>query len=482
MRLEGRSMGNSVFDKMKSGELARLNPTVPDSKKEERATSILLATFRAVPDFARAMLSDAGISFPKTSQIECYTEVALEIPDSKRAVRPDGLIVLTKGKKQWLAFVESKTGSSQLKQEQCEEYLVLARQLGIDAVVTISNQYSAIPTHHPVSVSKTKTRKVGLLHFSWLSLMSKATLLTESRAVEDPEQAFLLQELVRFLKHPYSGVSSFTRMPKSWSTLCASVKQGLVLRKKDPDINEAVVSWHQLIRFLALELTTRVGQPVQVKLSRRHTNDPSTRVVDDIDGVVKHSRLNSELLIPNAASSLAITADLKRRTLNLSMRLKAPSNKKRATAPINWLIRQLKNVEREDLLIRAVWPRRIPDTTATIGDVRDDPNCIVHEGVQELPQSLEVVRVIDLAGKFSGVKTFIEYASSEVPNFYKDVGEHLRAWVPPPPKMKRTSAPDHGDETNLRSDPLTSTNEQPYTEERKATDNRSLPIPVPRDV
>jgi hypothetical protein len=481
MRLEGRSMGNSVFDKMKSGELARLNPTVPDSKKEERATSILLATFRAVPDFARAMLSDAGISFPKTSQIECYTEVALEIPDSKRAVRPDGLIVLTKGKKQWLAFVESKTGSSQLKQEQCEEYLVLARQLGIDAVVTISNQ-SAIPTHHPVSVSKTKTRKVGLLHFSWLSLMSKATLLTESRAVEDPEQAFLLQELVRFLKHPYSGVSSFTRMPKSWSTLCASVKQGLVLRKKDPDISEAVVSWHQLIRFLALELTTRVGQPVQVKLSRRHTNDPSTRVVDDIDGVVKHSRLNSELLIPNAASSLAITADLKRRTLNLSMRLKAPSNKKRATAPINWLIRQLKNVEREDLLIRAVWPRRIPDTTATIGDVRDDPNCIVHEGVQELPQSLEVVRVIDLAGKFSGVKTFIEYASSEVPNFYKDVGEHLRAWVPPPPKMKRTSAPDHGDETNLRSDPLTSTNEQPYTEERKATDNRSLPIPVPRDV
>jgi hypothetical protein len=475
-------MGISVFDKMKSGELARLNPTVPDSKKEERATSILLATFRAVPDFARAMLSDAGISFPKTSQIECYTEVALEVPGSKRAVRPDGLIVLSKGKKQWLAFVESKTGSSQLKQDQCEDYLVLARQLGIDAVLTISNQYTAIPTHHPVSVSKTKTRKVGLIHFSWLSLMSKATLLTESRAVEDPEQAFLLQELVRFLKHPYSGVSSFTRMSKGWATLCASVKQGLVLRKKDPDINEAVLSWHQLIRFLALELTTRVGQPVQVRLSRRHTNDPSTRVMDDIDGVVKHSRLNSELLIPNAASALTITADLKRRTLNLSMRLKAPSNKKRATAPINWLIRQLKNVEREDLLIRAVWPRRMADTTATINDVRENPSCIVQKGVQELPQSLEVVRVVDLAGKFSGVKTFIEYASNEVPNFYKDVGEHIRPWVPPPPKLKRVSAPEDEDESTLQSDLPTNVKEQPYEEGRKATDNRSFSLPAVRDV
>ncbi len=57
-------MTNSVLDKMKSGELARLNPTVPDSKKEERATSILLATFRVVPDFARAMLFDAGVSGP----------------------------------------------------------------------------------------------------------------------------------------------------------------------------------------------------------------------------------------------------------------------------------------------------------------------------------------------------------------------------------------------------------------------------------
>ena len=35
---------------------------------------------------------------------------------------------------------------------------------------------------------------------------------------------------------------------------------------------------------------------------------------------------------------------------------------------------------------------------------------------------------------------FVECSSKEVPLFYKDVGEHLRAWVPPPPKLKREVA------------------------------------------
>jgi hypothetical protein len=37
----------------------------------------------------------------------------------------------------------------------------------------------------------------------------------------------------------------------------------------------------------------------------------------------------------------------------------------------------------------------------------------------------------------SGIGAFVEYARNEIPVFYKDVGEHLRAWVPPPPKLKR---------------------------------------------
>ncbi|WP_405236091.1 hypothetical protein [Lentisalinibacter orientalis] len=429
-------MVDSIFEKMKSGEAARLHPTVPDSKKEEKATAILLATFRVVPDFARAMLSGAGIKVGKRSQIECYTEVALEIPGEKRKIRPDGLIVITTGKKRWTAFIESKTGTSELKQDQCEEYLQLAKLLGIDAVLTISNQYSTVPTHHPIRVSKAKTKKVGFFHFSWLSIMYSATLQIDSHSIEDPEQAFLLKELIRFLKHPSSGVSTFSRMPKDWTTLCSAVKQGAALKKTDPMLSEVVLSWHQLVRFLALELTASVSEPVQVKLARKYIKESSERVADDKDRVLKSATLISELSIPNAASPMLVAADLRRRTLNLGMKLEAPGDKKRASATINWLLRQLKGLERDDLLIRAIWPRRTPDTTASLAQAREDVNCLIHENTKDLPQSFEVIRVIDLAGKFGGVKTFVESAANEVPAFYKDVGEHLRAWVAPPPKLK----------------------------------------------
>ncbi len=58
----------------------------------------------------------------------------------------------------------------------------------------------------------------------------------------------------------------------------------------------------------------------------------------------------------------------------------------------------------------------------------------------------EVMMVRDLAGKFGGRKTFIEILESIVPEFYEQVGQHLRSWVPPPPKLKaKPTADTEGD-------------------------------------
>jgi hypothetical protein len=42
------------------GAPARLLPVLPDSRKEERATSILLSVFSVVPEFSEAVLHEAG--------------------------------------------------------------------------------------------------------------------------------------------------------------------------------------------------------------------------------------------------------------------------------------------------------------------------------------------------------------------------------------------------------------------------------------
>ena len=49
---------------------------------------------------------------------------------------------------------------------------------------------------------------------------------------------------------------------------------------------------------------------------------------------------------------------------------------------------------------------------------------------------LILLAVMLFAGKFSGAKTFIEQLEATLPHYYEEVGQHLRAWVPPPPKPK----------------------------------------------
>jgi hypothetical protein len=94
MNNKEHKMSSEITSLLSSGQLARLIPTVADSKKEERATSTLLASFMVVPAFAMAVLSDAGASIGKRSRIKCYTEVVFKSSDKGKSSRPDGCVFL----------------------------------------------------------------------------------------------------------------------------------------------------------------------------------------------------------------------------------------------------------------------------------------------------------------------------------------------------------------------------------------------------
>lgn len=428
---------SQILGSLKSGERARLIPTVADSKREERATSALLAVFTAVPKFARDMLADIGAPAHKRARVTCMTEIVFKPSGDKRLPRPDGLIIVESSRSTWSALVEAKVGNATLQKEQCEEYLDLAKNAGVDAVITISNQFSAVPTHHPVQVARTKTRKVGLYHFSWLGLMSKAILLADGARITDPEQSFLLAELIRYLRHDSSGVHGFSRMGKGWKTICGAVQQGVPLKRTSEEVTNTIADWHELSRYLALELTMALSRPVQVSLSRAHQADPEGRVKDDIDCLVKNGKLKSDFSIPDAASRLSLTADIRRRTLNVGMEMQSPEDRKRPTAAINWLTRQVQHVTSENALLRVTWPRRTPNTAGPLKEVMADPSCVIPEGQKSLPARMEIVQVVDLAGKFRGANIFVDHARSAVRAFYKEIGQHLTPWVPRPPKMKK---------------------------------------------
>ena len=218
---------------LESGEVARLIPVIADSRREQRVVSVFLATLSAVPNLAQPLLSGVGARLGKRSAIDTFIEVAVTgHKDAKD--RPDGLIVVSSGKKTWKALVEAKIGTAGLGDETVNRYLQIARDSGIDAVITVSNQFVARPGHSPVNAPKNLTRRVGLYHWSWKLILTEAILLQIRGAVTDPDQAFILREFVRFLAHDSVGVSGFETMPSHWREAVTLVKSGGVIRKTSP--------------------------------------------------------------------------------------------------------------------------------------------------------------------------------------------------------------------------------------------------------
>src|SRR5690606_12574389 len=124
-----------------------------DTSRECRITSILLATMMSVEEFGKGLLNSLGVRVGKTSKIQGFTEIVFKGSTPNR-IRPDGLLIIRTGSKEWKALVESKIGKAELSKDQIEAYLDLCKEHGLDAVITISNHSVADSTHHPLQLNK----------------------------------------------------------------------------------------------------------------------------------------------------------------------------------------------------------------------------------------------------------------------------------------------------------------------------------------
>lgn len=438
---------------MVNGAAARLFPVLADSKKEEKATSILLSIFTVVPDYARAVLEEVGAPIGKRAKIECFTEVSFKGSNEKS--RPDGLIIVTNGSKKWAALVETKVARSELTQDQVETYLDIAKEQGFDAVITISNQFAQLSTHHPLPISKIKTRSVSLFHFSWLSLTSKALLLTSSKAVSDVEQSFMLKELIRYLQDDSSGVVSQFKLGKNWKEVCTAVHQKVQLSKSSEEIVGGISNWFQTLRYLSIQLSLAVGKPCSIKLIKKHKDDGQCRLSDTICSFIDTSILRGEFEVPNAANNLLLELDLSRKSLQCSIEIKCPKDVKQARAAINFVVNQLKSYDRDDLEITVNYPGRIQDLSANIQTALDEDGrkLLLHDHTKELPVSVIIWRDYDLGTQALKSPSLPHTIDQVLQSFYDDVVEELRAWQPKAPRIRRPIKSDeNADATPSTSD------------------------------
>jgi hypothetical protein len=109
-------------------------------EQERRGCSALLAVLQSVREFGRTLTMRCGAP---AGTIETFIEVPFKFNEAK--FRPDGLIRVSRGRRSWTALVEVKTGRNDLKPDQINSYLDIAREQGVDAVITISLDHSSDP-------------------------------------------------------------------------------------------------------------------------------------------------------------------------------------------------------------------------------------------------------------------------------------------------------------------------------------------------
>ena len=414
---------------------------------EQRATSAFLSVLGVVRDLSVELLSPLGASRAQKASVETFIEV--HMPGTK--VRPDGLIKVEYGKNSWSSFVEVKTGSNALTADQINNYWDLARGAEVDHVLTISNEIAPKDGVHPTDGLKVRSNsKVQVSHLSWTAIVNAALRIKRHKGVSDPEQGWILDELIRYLQHPASGALDFSDMGQHWVSIREGAREA-TLSKKSEGIEDVASRWDQLLRFAAIQLSAEIGEDVDPVFPRGQS-DVKQRLAGLIDSTCSSGTLTGGLRIPNTAGDLDLEANLRSRQLVAGIDVAAPQDRG-ARGRVSWLVNQLTDAP-GDAAIEVFAKNARTSTSSSLSQARDDRNAPLDEDHREPHRFRIVVRTEMGMGRSTGKKNpgFITTVLGLINSFYGDVVQNITPWQPSAPKLTKPPPQPDQDEVVVSPD------------------------------
>lgn len=427
---------------------ARLIPVAGvkgDREAEQRATSAFLAVLSIVRDLSKELMTPMGASSASKAFVETFTEVTVEA--NGKSVRPDGLVRVTYGSKSFTALVEVKTGDNRLDRDQVNDYWDAARQAKFNHVITISNEIAASGSH-PVDGLRVRTKSpVQVSHLSWVRILSTALRIKNHKGVEDPEQAWILGELVRYLEHPASGVLQLADMGSHWATIRDGARSGS-LNKKTKGISEIAERIDQLHTYASLILSSEIGENVDVVITKT-TRDRSRRISGHINAMVDGEPVEGALRIPHTAGDLVTSVDLRAQQITASLAVKAPEDKGER-GRIGWLLGQLRG-SGDDVIIESYAKNARVPIAASLGHVRAERSILLSPDRSGAYRFVLVKRIPMPHGRKATARRpgFVDGFMELIAVFYEDVVQSVTPWQPSAPKRKQPAA-EIGPEATLQ--------------------------------
>ena len=395
---------------------------------EQRAAAALLSVLSTVRPFSQALLSPMGASNAERASVDAYTEVGFDLGDGERA-RVDGVIVVTHARRIFRCLVEIKVGEAPLEAQQIEKYLKVARVNGFHCLLTVSNEPAPFDGMHPTA-GVAPPPLVALRHLSWQRILAEATREHIHRGVDDPEQAWLLAELIRYLEHSNSGVRPFEDMGAHWPAVRDKARDGLLVR--GPEVADICRRWDQLIHTISMDLGSKLGLGVKEVVPKAHRADPARRARDAEMRLCHDGTLAGRLRVPDAVADIEVVADLRSCRVGVSSTFDSATDKG-ARGRVGLLLRQLRDAP-DGTVVESFSRKARSPLVATLAEARDDPGRLVRSTKQP-PARFRLTQRSEMGmtrrtGRKLGFAHTVVGATEE---FYATVLQSLRKAPPPKP-------------------------------------------------
>ena len=408
---------------------ARLIPALKTGD-EMALASIFLSSLRLVKEFRDLLFKE--FKFSKNGKLYYYTEVSFPKLFKERI---DAMIMnVVSGKIKDVVFFEMKSAKNNLEKTQIEKYIKISRKLKVNKLITISNQFVSDSKESPIEKIKVPPT-FNLYHFSWTYLLTTAHILLfdNDENIDDIDQIEIMKEVVEYLEHPKSGLLGNTSMNKSWKEVCEKLYKNERVLKTDVVLKEAVQSWHQEEKDLALLLSRALG--TNIKSSAK--NKKSLEL--DMSKLLKSKMLYGSLIIKDIVSKVDIQLDFNKRQIQLGVNLILPMDRKN-NAKITFLFKQLEKCKKSEgglydevenhLLIEPDFKFLKSHPNFNLVDLKNEDFRKYND-----IQNFKILFIKSLKADFSSPKNFVKEIENGTLKFYEAIIQHLSNWKKSPPKV-----------------------------------------------
>ncbi|WP_438728339.1 hypothetical protein ACR9YC_13020 [Parasphingorhabdus sp. DH2-15] len=372
---------------------------------ERKLLAVFMGLLEIIPEYRSAFLQRCDYGSGLTCSYYGMMEPRFHgshLPE----VRPDGLLTCKRGNTEWAAFIEAKSGTSDIRPEQIHSYAELAKALDIDTLISISNEFAVRADELPYHLSVRQRKGRRIYHFSWAELRTFTEIFYDQTPDLNDIARQIIRQSLNFFWDEKSGILTYDAMPVEWPDFVESASTSLGFSTKTRGITEIVHGWQQERRDLTAKIIFQSKNHVELRHMAGVRADADERVKFDRSELAENYKLHANFLFPDSKSCLYALADLKSCQISAAMEFTAPKGKK-ARAVITWMNKLLLDNSLSEMKVSFNWKGRGNEITLSVEDFLNEPELAL-SAEKDAPKNIRFIYEVHNVRRFKSRKLFIE--------------------------------------------------------------------------